>query len=476
MKPLLTRVELERVSADIARHLGLHFPPSKWPTLENGLSAAATELEFGNIHECVARFTSAPPTKELIESMAGFLTVGETYFFREARCFEMLQHRIIPDIISKRRGGKQRLRIWSCGCATGEEPYSIAILLHSLRKELRDWDISILATDINPHALRKAGEGVYTKWSFRTTPPGYQKNYFSETGDGRFELLPVIREMVSFAGLNLVEECYPTLAAGEDTFDVIFCRNVLMYLTPKLATQVVARFHRLLPDGGWLFVSPCESSNSLFSGYEPIAFPDAIFYQKSNGRNRAQPEKITITPPFHGDETKSLKTEAPPFRQALTVMEGGAYRELSEINTLPLPRERHESETLGLLCRRYANEGRLVEALQVSDEALAANKLSAGLHYLRAIILQEQGMNDKATVSLKKALYLDQDLVLAHFTLATLEQQKGKFKESRRYFHNALSLLGRYNMDDIIPESDGMSAVRLRDIIMATTAAMRQGV
>ena len=85
-------------------------------------------------------------------------------------------------------------------------------------------------------------------------------------------------------------------------------------------------------------------------------------------------------------------------------------------------------------------------------------------------------MNDKATVSLKKALYLDQDLVLAHFTLATLEQQKGKFKESRRYFHNALSLLGRYNMDDIIPESDGMSAVRLRDIIMATTAAMRQGV
>ena len=84
-------------------------------------------------------------------------------------------------------------------------------------------------------------------------------------------------------------------------------------------------------------------------------------------------------------------------------------------------------------------------------------------------------MNDDATVSLKKALYLDQDLVLAHFTLATLEQRKGKIKESRRYFHNALSLLESYKLDDIIPESEGMSAVRLRDIIMATTAAMGQG-
>ena len=475
MKPLLAHAELERLSADIARHLGLHFPPSQWSTLENGMSTAATELEFGDIHEYVALFTSAPPTRELIESMAGFLTIGETYFFREARCFEMLEQRIIPDIIRQRHGGKQRLRIWSCGCATGEEPYSIAILLHTLRKELHDWDISILATDINPHALRKAREGIYTKWSFRSMPAGYQKNYFRETGDGRFELLPVIREMVSFASLNLVEECNSSPVTDNDTFDVIFCRNVLMYLTPKLATQVVARFHRLLPTGGWLFVSPCESSSSLFSGYEPIAFPDAIFYRKSDGGNRAQRETTNVPSSFQGDMTESLKIEAPTCQQAPAIMEQGAYGESSEMSTLP-PQELHDSGALGLLCRAYANEGRLAEALQIADEALAADKLSAGLHYLRAIILQEQGMNDNATVSLKKALYLDQDLVLAHFTLATLEQRKGKIKESRRYFDNALSLLGRYNMDDIIPESDGMSAVRLRDIIMATTAAMGQGV
>jgi chemotaxis protein methyltransferase CheR len=472
MKPFLADAVLEKLSADIARHLGLHFPPSQWSTLENGMRTAATELEFENIHEYVARFTSAPPTRELIESMAGFLTIGETYFFREARCFEILEQRIIPDIIRKGQGGKQRLRIWSCGCATGEEPYSIAILLHTLRNELHDVDSSILATDINPHALRKAREGIYTKWSFRTTPRGYLRNYFLETGDGRFELLPVIREMVSFASLNLVEECYSSQVTDNDMFDVIFCRNVLMYLTPELATQAVARFHQLLPVGGWLFVSPCECSSSLFSGYEPIAFPDAIFYRKSESRNRVQQDPGNVSSLFQGEVIK----ENPTSHEAPLAMEQGACRESSENITLPLPQELHDLEALGLLCRACADEGRLAEALQLSDRALAADKLSAGLHYLRAIILQEQGMNDDATVSLKKALYLDQDLVLAHFTLATLEQRKGKIKESRRYFHNALSLLDRYDTDDIIPESDGMSAVRLREIIMVTTAAMGQGV
>ncbi len=474
MKPLLAHAELELLSADIARHLGLHFPPARWQTLENGLRAATKGLKFGDIHECVARFTSFPPTVELIESMAGFLTVGETYFFREARCFEMLQQQIIPDIIRKRHGGKQRLRIWSCGCATGEEPYSIAILLHTLRKELFNIDISILATDINPQALRKAREGIYSNWSFRTTPTSYQKTYFRETGDGRFELLPIIREMVSFASLNLSDECYSSLVAGNDTFDVIFCRNVLMYLTPELASQVVARFHRLLSTGGWLFVSPCESSNSLFSGYEPIAFPDAIFYRKYDGRNGAQQGIRNVSSLVHDESSKILKREDQSCRQVLTVSERATYRESSENSSLK--QEQLESEALELLCRAHADEGRLADALYLSDRALASDKLSAGLHYLRAIILQEQGMNDEATASLKKALYLDQDLVLAHFTLATIEQRKGKFKTSLHYFHNALSLLDRYNRDDIIPESDGMSAVRLRNIIMATTAAISRGV
>ena len=140
--------------------------------------------------------------------------------------------------------------------------------------------------------------------------------------------------------------------------------------------------------------------------------------------------------------------------------------------TMQLVQDRNDTRALALLCRIYANEGKLAEALKASDLALATDKLSSGLHYLRAVILQEQGMYDGAATALKKALYLDQDMVLAHFTLANLEQRQGKVRESQLHFNNALSLLEKYRPDDIIPESDGTFAGRLREIIRATTAGM----
>lgn len=190
MKRLLTDSELEKISAHIAEHMGLNFPPSKWQNLDHSFCTAARELNFQDLPELVARFTSSPPSRELIESLACYLTVGETYFLREKRCLEIFEQQVIPEIIRKRLGSEQRLRIWSAGCATGEEAYSIAILLHRMRDILRDWEISILATDINPHSLAKAREGIYTEWSFRNAPKGFKEHYFRETGKGRFELLP----------------------------------------------------------------------------------------------------------------------------------------------------------------------------------------------------------------------------------------------------------------------------------------------
>jgi len=483
MKRLLADNELEKLSSYVALQMGLYFPPSKWQSLEQAFCKAAEEMGFNDLQECVRWFMSAPPAKELFESMASYLTIGETYFLREARCFEVLEQQIIPDIIKKRHGKEQRLRVWSSGCSTGEEPYSIAILLHKMRAILRDWDISILATDINPVALRKAMDGEYRQWSFRNTPAGFKESYFTESEDGRFTLLPAIKEMVTFSSFNLAEECYPSLVTGTNAIDVIFCRNVLMYFTPQLAAQVVARYRRCLLDGGWLFVSPCETSNPVFSGFRPINYPDAILYQKSHrgaapaaqimGCSSAVPappvQEIVVPSPLLRQECHD---EPSAYRRALTLYEQGAYREAEEIVLLQLTLDTNDTASLALLCRIYANEGRLSEALGVSGRAIAADKLSSGLHYLRAVILQELGMNSEASASLKKALYLDQNLVMAHFTLAALEQRKGKVKESRRHFNVALSLLGNCHPDDIIPESEGMLAGRLTEIIR-TTAARR---
>ncbi|MDD2853047.1 MAG: chemotaxis protein CheR [Desulfuromonadaceae bacterium] len=501
MKNLLADSDLEKLSAHISEQMGLFFPPSKWKTLEQSFCTAARDLGFKDVLECVEKFTSPPPSKELIESMACYLTIGETYFLREVRCFEILEQQIIPEIIKNRQEGKRRLRIWSAGCATGEEPYSIAIMLHRMRDTLIDWDVSILATDINPHALRKSHEGIYSDWSFRTSPAWFKQNFFRQTGDKRYEVLPHIKEMVTFSNINLVEGCYPTLVTNTNAIDVIFCRNVLMYFTPQLAAKVVERFKLCLLDGGWLVVSPCETSNTFLAGFDLVSFPDATLYRKRTGetlkRGKSEPEKgKNVSPilrfPVSGElpaspvqevapiprftvspiQANSTVPEANLYQQALTLYEQGAYREAAEMVAVQLVQNQGDTDALALLCRIYANEGKLVEALEVSDRALAADKLSAGLHYLRAVILQEQGMDDEAVASLKKALYLDQDLVLAHFTLGNLEQRKGMIKESQRYFNNALSLLDRYRPEEVIPESDGIFAGRLKEIIMATTVGM----
>ncbi|HBA72902.1 MAG: hypothetical protein A2X82_07850 [Geobacteraceae bacterium GWC2_55_20] len=511
MKHLLDDTDLAKLSTCIAGQMGLFFPPSKWKTLEQSIFTAANELGFKDVHECMSRFTSDPPSKELIEAMSCYLTIGETYFLREIRYFEILERQIIPEIIKNRRDGEQRLRIWSAGCATGEEPYSIAILLHRMREAMRDWDVSILATDINPHSLRKAREAIYTDWSFRTSPQWFKNNYFRPAGDKQYELLPHIREMVKFSSINLVEDCYPSLVTGTNAIDLIFCRNVLMYFTPQRAATVVERFKHCLMDDGLLFVSPCETSNVLFPGFDPVSFPDATLYRKQGGADRENETNVagiedishSPTPRFFdpGSVTESqiqevspthpsplypalnVATSAPlrdlpaqetasPYQKALTLYERGVYREAEEMVTMQLVQDRNDTRALALLCRIYANEGKLAEALKASDLALATDKLSSGLHYLRAVILQEQGMYDEAATALKKALYLDQDMVLAHFTLANLEQRQGKVRESQLHFNNALSLLEKYRPDDIIPESDGTFAGRLREIIRATTAGM----
>lgn len=489
MKHLLSDLELGKVSTHIAEQMGLHFPPSKWQSLEQCLCHAAKGLGFQDIRQCVTWFTSATASKEFIETMACYLTVGETYFLREIRCFDTLEQQILPAIIRKRQGREQRLRIWSAGCATGEEPYSIAILLYRMRETLRNWEISILATDVNPHALRKAREGVYTNWSFRNTPADFKENYFRKTAEGRFELLPEIKEMVKFSGFNLAEDPYPSLLTDTNALDVIFCRNVLMYLTPQLALKVVERFQHCLLDGGWLFVSPCETSNPLFSGFEPIAFPDAILYRKLRGGKRGrgnEEQKEDVSPRrLHDLPTQKVPRfsdpsplpdlalpEADPYRESLALYERGAYGEAAERVASQLARDKDDTRALALLSRICANEGRLTEALNATDQALAGDKLNTGLHYLRAVILQEQGLDDEAGASLKRALYLDQDLVLAHFTLANLEQRRGKIKESRRHFDNTLTILDRYPPDKVIPESDGMSARRLKEIIRGTTLRM----
>ena len=245
---------MPRLSEFLAQQMGLHFPAERWPDLARGIDAAALEFRFPDAASCIQWLLSAPLSRSQVEILSSHLTVGETYFFREPQVFDVLQTHILPALIQSRRQSGQHLRLWSAGCASGEEAYSLAILLQRLLPDFRQWNISILATDINPHALQKAAAGIYGDWSFRNAPPWLREGYFRAIPGGRYEIAPAVRDMVTFSYLNLAADVYPSLLNNTNAMDIIFCRNVLMYFSPQRAQQVIHNLYRCLVDGGWLIV------------------------------------------------------------------------------------------------------------------------------------------------------------------------------------------------------------------------------
>ncbi len=490
---------LSQAAELISTRLGLHFPTARWDDLERGIGAAARELDFRDLQSFVRSFASSHWTKSQIEVLASHLTVGETYFFRENKTLEILQDHILPELISSRQKSERRLRIWSAGCCTGEEPYSIAMLLSRMIPDLKSWNITILGTDVNQRFLQKAAKGVYGDWSFRTTPLWVQAKYFMKK-NGHLEVLPYIKEMVTFSCLNLAEDAYPSLSNDTNAMDMILCRNVLMYFGAEQARNVVGNFHRCLVDGGWLIVSPSETSQHLFSQFQTVSFPEATLYQKSGhgtreaGRlayssNQDTPSlswlstipaqtgvDFSVLPEGGGlpspatQEVEDADIGPTPYEQALTLYHQGSHMEAAETLLAFLSQEGEgQAKPAALLARVYANQGKLGEALQWCEKSIAADRLDAACHYLHAVILQEQGSIKEATLSLNRALYLDQRFVLAHFALGNLTARQGKLKESQKHFENALSLLSAYQQGEVLPESEGIAAGRLAEIIQSTT-------
>lgn len=232
----------ERLCDLIAGRMGLHFPPDRWPQLRQGLEGAGKELGFPGIDRFIDALLATPPTPVEIQVLASHLTIGETYFFREKPTFEALERVVLPELIRSRRQNGRELRVWSAACCTGEETYSLAILLRRLLPDLPDWRVSIFGTDINPRYLRKAAAARYGEWSFRCTPDGFKERYFHEAADGLRTVVPEIRAMVKFIPLNLVEDTDPAGPAGTGEIDLVLCRNALMYFRPDQIRKVVEKF------------------------------------------------------------------------------------------------------------------------------------------------------------------------------------------------------------------------------------------
>jgi chemotaxis protein methyltransferase CheR len=483
MEPNIPDEQLSRFSDFVADALGLHFPPPRWPDLRRGLAAAANALGFENPGACAARMMSAPLTKGQLDELASNLTVGETYFLRESRSFEVLAEHVLPTLIRARQDGERRLRIWSAACCTGEEAYSIAILLRRTIPNLENWNVTLLATDINPLFLRKAASGLFGQWSFRETPAWIKQRYFKTAPNGQLEILPEIKRMVRFAQLNLAEDAYPSLANDTNAMDVIFCRNVLMYFTAAQASRVLRNFYRAQAEGGWLFVSPSELSTVSSSAYTTASLPGVTLYRKIAGKPNPQgnPVAVDVESPIAGPTSPLTMAGAPlkvapplqsnsdSYSQACALHEEGRYAQavaiLEQLSSFSPP----GPSELRLLARCLANQGELTKALVCCDQWIASEKLNAAAHYLRAVILQEQGVLEHAGASLRNAIYLDPNFPLPYFCLGNISRFRGQFHEANKHLETAVRLLRRYQPSDIIPESDGVTAGRLIEMIGSMT-------
>jgi chemotaxis protein methyltransferase CheR len=379
-----------------------------------------------------------------MDALIAEITIGETYFFRHREHFDALREVVLPDLIAQ-NAGKRRLRIWCAGCADGAEPYSLSILL---RRELADlvrgWEVSILGTDINRHDLEVAREGRYEQWSLRSTPDDVRGACFVEQGKA-WTVAPEYKDGVSFQFHNLAEDQGRAQPAGasefDPGFDLIVCRNVMIYFGEKLMRGVIRRFHDGLAPGSWLLVGPSEPNMTDFRSFRAVNAPGVTLYQKpcTPGTNLEAAAPFLVWQPAATPE----RSFDPP--------------QVSVPENLP---------TLAAL-RRHEDNGEWADAACCGRELIERDPLNAAAHFCYGLALEQLGNRAEAERSLRRALYLDRRAALTHYHLGLLLRSSGESRQAERHFRNALDLLARTSGGENLAGGDGITVAGLRRLAQA---------
>jgi chemotaxis methyl-accepting protein methylase len=294
---------LREFSGHLARQTGLYFPKERFSDLKRGISNAARQSGSVDAESYLKQLLAEPLTKDRIKMLTPHLTVGETYFFRDPVCFDFLETIVLPNLIRLHQETRT-IRIWCAGCSSGEEPYSVAMLLERLLTDIDTWTIFILATDINPSVLSLAREGIYGAWSLRDVPDMIRKTNFSKVGEKKWKINEQTKRRVTFAYHNLVTDPFPSLVNGLNAMDLILCRNVLMYLSEESAQKIATQFSPTLHDDGWLVFSPAETSLGAYTELAPVHFHGQTFFRQGG--------TIIVSPPLEIQASSTLMKDFVP--------------------------------------------------------------------------------------------------------------------------------------------------------------------
>jgi len=500
----LSPADFDRYRAIVRQRAGIEIPDARKSDLEKGVRAALEvtgAADEGALYELLAE--KGPRGAAAFEAMVPAITINETHFFRNRPQMKSLETEILPQLIEARRETR-RLRIWSAACSSGEEPYSLAVLIDRLLPDRDKWDVLIHGTDIDHTALEKAHTGLYGNWSFREVPQDVKDEYFTRLDEHRFELAPKIRRMVKFSRLNLVDDHYPSPENVTDRMDLVVCRNVLIYFKEGTVQRIVDRFHESLVDGGWLVVGHAEPSQEIFHRYQVKNFPGTIVYRRARKSPAAplspqstvrspqeRPPLVTPRKPITTAKPLPRKPVAPakpvatvrplrpvggkqaagpvaaggPLEEAFALFERGQAGEaINRLEKLAAESPRDHRAPY-LLAKIFASKVRFAEAERWIDLAIANRELATEAHYLRGIAVQEQGRLEEALDAFRRSVFLDHTFALGHFAAAGLFARTGQSARAQKSLATVAELLSGKPADQLLPEGDGLTVGRLQELV-----------
>jgi len=358
-------------------HSGLHFERHNLKILQRALASRMAALMIGSYRDYFDYLTRHSENRQELQKLLPFLTIGETYFFRYHAHFDALRNWIATELATSE---KKRIRLWSAGCSTGEEAYSIAMTVMEALPDWRRRDIRILATDINNRSLKKARDGVYGPWAMRVIENDYVDRYFHRIGKS-YMVREEVKSLVDFSHLNLQTDAFPTANGEVKELDAIFCRNVMIYFSLPTTRKIVDKLAESLVPGGLLFLGHAETLSRVSARFERQSEGSCFYYREKKVRALPlqQPPPVPAPMATPSKERKSMKLPAPVpkavppqvppgpdvndlFRKARALFDAEKYNEASALVAEVLrQRPRHTGGLViqGLL---LANNGSFDEA------------------------------------------------------------------------------------------------------------------
>jgi chemotaxis protein methyltransferase CheR len=488
----------------ISAHTGLSVTDKD---LRSTVTSRMKELGFDDVGE-YCRFLEADSdeTKKEWKRLCQIITTGESFFFRDKGQFYLLRNTVLRDIIEANKD-RRTLRIWSAGCSTGEEPYSLAITAFELIPDIHLWDVAIIGTDINEDAIIKARRGLYSDWSFRMVAPDVISTYFKRR-KALNELDERIARMVVFRQGNLIRDAYPDATAGICDMDLILCRNVFIYFQPDNISLALGKLSQTLRKGGYLITGHAELQAVELPGLVPVTYPQSVVYRRLidlpaeqekppptnyvnfkptkqisiiNFRKNVKIDKPVSAPQktadtragasgvgaakakAKGDPIKRafLPPAEGPYAEAQALYKEGRYPLVIEKTTRFLREHPRHYDAHVLLARAYANTGDLKRAAEACANAVEVDSLRPAPYYMLAHIAEERGKTDEAREMFKRVIYLNSRCVAAYIELGAIYEHEGDIGRGHKLTETAIEILEGLPEGSAVEFYDGMTAGEL---------------